>query len=392
MSGQLSAPNDIPLEEDHAAALKGVDDLDKAVKRLLDWAISQFGSPEHGSSARDVLDALEHAAPVRKRHDDAKKELTNSKILQYLLQVSPSADSADPKEASHQIISLIPHPEVDRYSSDKFEVAFKSKPIGDHVIQKLKRFQYEEVLQLIDFCREVPGGPSLSGVIFEGVAHRILAGNLTVRKAVLKAFQMSKGGTSDAPSFTMLPLPYDSDFLSSLPAREIASVDFDEESPYNNFPMNEKYFVPISPSNPFLDSLSVDYSKRPNKQDEVLVNVWVFQVTLTPRHAGSSQGYGQIGTFVKAANSYAETWLNKSTWMSGPIWTTRTRTPKVTVVTTVHYILVCPHEAETRRWAMPSGWQDAQEGVTSKAACFLIDLEVHTSSHCQHTSLLTTSP
>jgi len=279
---------DASLEKEHVAALINTlssgdtgDRVVVATKQLLDWAVSLFGSVKDGSSARDILDAVHHPAPVRDRHTAALERLTNTKLLQHLLHANPTND-LEPEDSSYQIVSLIPRPPADRHSSDSFQVEFKSKPIGDHAIQRLKTFQYEELLQLVSFCRAVPGGPSLAGVIFEQLANRMLAGDRDARRRTLRTYGMTASNQMpDKPSFTMSPTPSRSKFLDSKHARHIEPVNFNDPSAYTEFSMGDIYFVPTLSSNPLLDSFCVDYSNG-SKTSDVEVDVWLFQVTLSP--------------------------------------------------------------------------------------------------------------
>lgn len=370
---------DLSLDKEHRDALDGLtfsrdDPLHDAINRLLDWAIFHFGSVEKGSSIYDILDAIGRPASVRERYNGAVKGLTSPRILQYILQADPSS-SEDPDEASHRIIALVPHLPGNSFSSDRFEVAFKSKPIHDHVIRKLKDFRYEDILQLIRFCREEGNsGPSIARVVFEKVAHRVLAGSQVSRKHVLKTYLVEQDQTlPDSPSFSMLPTSQ-SMFSHSIHARQIASVNFNDESAYIGFPMADTYFVPNSLSNPLLDSFCVDYSQGLDL-DQVQVDVWLFQITLSSRHGlVSAGGYSQFRHILQAATSYAETWHSQE---SGSIRTAKKQSPELTIVTITHCVLVCPDELKSRKWNMSPGWfQRTQKDTQFKSECFLIDLDV----------------
>jgi len=214
-------------------------------------------------------------------------------------------------------------------------------------------------------------------VIFEKVANRILAGDRDARRRTLSTYGMTASNQMpDEPSFTMSPTPSRSKFLDSKNARHIESVNFNDASAYNEFSMGDIYFVPTSSSNSLLDSFCVDYSNGSGTSD-VEVDVWLFQVTLSPRHGGSAARYDQIKAAVRAAIAYAETWFYADSQSPGPVRGTKMRKRALKVDTTVHYVLVCPDEPIRRKWIIPAGWLDAkQKGVKYAAECFLIQLDV----------------
>jgi len=105
--GEDLSVEDASLEKEHIAALINTpssggtgDPVVDATRQLLDWAVSLFGSVKDGSSARDILDAIQHPAPVRDRHTAAVERLTNPKLLQHLLHANPTND-LEPEDSSY---------------------------------------------------------------------------------------------------------------------------------------------------------------------------------------------------------------------------------------------------------------------------------------------------
>jgi len=336
---------------------------------LLDWAVSQFGSSQEGSSAQDIFQAMHHPDTVRAEHEKEVTELTNDKLLQHLLYASPSIGEVDPAKTSHRIISISPifGPPFD---TDRFDIQFKSKPIGDRVIGMVKCFEYEEALQLIKFCRNVQGGNVFAREVFEAIGHRLLIGRTSIYRSMFSTYKMIAQGTDDAPIFTTATRPSGSKFFTHRTPRTLTSVNLDDPFPNGDRPLETLYFVPTSSSNPLIDSFAIDYSS--SKRNEVNAEIWIFQMTLSGRSPGSSSGYEQVKTVVKAAQAYGRIWLEENQTPSG----TRSRSPRVTIATTVHYVFVCPYEHTARTWAMPNGWLSIQEGVSSTAECFLVHLDV----------------
>jgi len=94
----------------------------------------------------------------------------------------------------------------------------------------------------------------------------------------------------------------------------------------------DKYYIPTVTNNPLFDSFVIDHDR-----DRRTVVISIFQITISPRHGGSADGYHLIRKIMIRVGA-----LLKEAGLDATI--------------KVAYFLVHPDSKLKHKWEMPAGW------------------------------------
>jgi len=319
---------------------------EKAITRLLQLSIEEFGSTKSGSSAHDVYSGIFQLEHTRKKYNDGLKRA----MFQTTIEQALPSFSSDSEEHSDYLVSLIPWRSERDNVSDRFEFAFKSDVIAARLFTKIQLMTYEETVHLIDFCRLTPPHPgsTFSSRMFEVMAHHVLSGNPLAAQRIGTMFDMQMFDTTFHWTKNISPktsVP----FCNSI-RRTISLVNFDVKGSYYNEAIPTGYFVRAqSPNNPLSDSFAAHCSDGG-------IHIWVFQMALSNGRVGSSR---EVELFIEAAKEHYEG--------SGKL-----------VKVHVHYVLVVPDSTrlDSCSWTMPEGRKKAHEDVNVTGHCLFIQAAV----------------
>lgn len=108
---------------------------------------------------------------------------------------------------------------------------------------------------------------------------------------------------------------------------------------------DKTYYVPSVPNFPLFDSFLIDFSLS---RRERIVTIWVFQMTVAPRHGGSAQGFPIIRKLIAALQGRLKAEASS-----------RKSKPSTVPTIRVRYVLVGPDSPSSARgWNMPKGWNE----------------------------------
>ena len=370
-SRELPVARQAIVDEDHWAALgndaESIVDVGKIEEKLLDWAFETYGSRQQGSAARDIYNALFTPSVMRASIKDA---LSHPLDYKHIIQANPGEKSGS-SNTLHCIISISPRSDG---SNNLFDFEFKSQVIARKALENIDLFSYREAIYLVRFCRLVPGGASFAGCVFESLAHYALAGKADVRGRIGDYHLMSTTSASNASKpiyrWSMSPSSQPSPIFIPEEERHIQRLDFSNPSSFSNVQLDQEYLVPTSPTNPLIDSLLVQFTCHDDLK--VVVDIWIYQMTLAARHGGSEKGYEQVRRIIKAAKAYAPSVLDDNGLITLQGKRKKTAKGRGQPQVNVHYVLVCPATPEiNRKWEMPIGWTNAHTGVNVTVGCLL---------------------
>jgi len=117
----------------------------------------------------------------------------------------------------------------------------------------------------------------------------------------------------------------------------------------------DKYYIPIAANNPLFDSFTINHDR-----DGRTAVISIFQITISPRHGGSGDGYRSIRKIM----------IRVSELLKGA-----EADPKPAIKVT--YFLVCPG-SKKYKWQMPVGWKKDNKlnDHCGEAFCIPVPVEV----------------
>jgi len=199
-------------------------------------------------------------------------------------------------------------------------------------MQKLEDRHLHNTYQLL---HQIPDSSSMAGRVFEAIAHRSLTAGWTNGTPPYPTHM--KSDNLEPPTFSTTPSPTSLvSYLAPIPAepRTVVLVDFARRLDNVTLESNN-YYKPTSPTHPLFDAFIISY---PEYMPHVTISC--FQMTISPRHGGSSQGY----RLIRKIMSHVRKLLPED---------------KHNIPVNVAYFLVCPLDASQHRWKMPVGWEQS---------------------------------
>jgi len=222
---------------------------------------------------------------------------------------------------------------------DHWAVEFKSIQIARKVMESMSLEEDSHLQDMYHLFRRISKASSLAGRIFEAIVHRLLSKGWQSDKPILQPIRMVSN-CCDPPTFSIDPTSQSSStpdtLLSSLApvrtgTRALTRVNFTHGLSDVTLD-NNKYYTPITPSHPPFDLFTINLDP-----DQHTVVISVLQITISPSHKGSAEGYPLIRKIMTRVCEL----LKKA---------------DLRATVKVAYFLVCPEGASQHQWQMPVDW------------------------------------
>ena len=301
--------------------------MDDALKILVQNAIEEFGL-----AARDVYNGVFDLRVTRQQHADALRLLDYSKLRNLVVSFS---DNRELDAVSDRIVVVYPRSAVLRL--DRWEIDFKSIRIANEAVELMRSAEDNHLRDMYHLLHKIPeGSTSMAGWIFKARVHRMLSGGWQLGLPVPRPIRMATNWC-DPPAFSTgsppSPSPIPDTLLPSLvPARTVVRVSLIHK--LNDVTLDEnRYYILTASNRPLFDSFTITHGKG-------TVVISVFQITISPKHEGSSKGY----LFIRKIMTRVRELLKKEGL-------------KATIQ--IAYILVCPDGQH--KWQMPNDWSKSVE-------------------------------
>ena len=217
---------------------------------------------------------------------------------------------------------------------DQWTVDFKSVRIAEEAVEWMRKQEDTYLCHTYDSLRRIPEGSTMAGWVFKGIAHRKLSGGWAdgeptsmlsnLRDPPTFSTVPSSSPSPDAPAFlsSFTPLCTESRTVVQIDFRKLSDVTLDTKCYY-------KLTAAIHPS---FDSFIISFTP-----DRLTVIISVFQITISTKHQGSSQGYVHIRKLISHVHRHLKE-INSG------------------AVVEVAYYLVCPEGESQHEWLMPPNW------------------------------------
>lgn len=311
-------------EEEDSISLQSAKD---ALHALLDAAIERFGY-----AARDVFQGVFH--PNSWWH-----EPTFSLDYESLERMIFALTTGSETHASHEILVVCPVSKTTGYSSDSWQLNFKSDWVAKSVLKQLQAAEYIDIRKKINYLRTFPRIGAVAEWYFVPLAHRELSapkcsGFWPLTRMTQKGILEDPKG--DHPIFVETPVP--SNVMFTQGGRELVTF-IDIPAKLEEY----KYYQPAQVKFPLIDAFTVEF----DNSDAIL---WVIQIITSQSHGSSAaSGYKDIRMIVGILKKQLREAMksdNEQTALG----------PRVEV----RYLLVTPAGDlnKPREWHFPKGWNE----------------------------------
>jgi len=304
-AGQLPAPEEITV--------------DNVLKILVHNATEEFGF-----APRDVYEGVLDLPSTMASHAAAVRRLNYSKLIAL---VETFSDKRELDDFSHRVVAV--HPVSFLATQDHWLIKFKSDRIASKVVESMRLGEDKHLRETYGLLDNIPESSSLAGWVFEAIVHRMFSEGWRLADGSMPRPTCMDSDGRNPPTFSAtgtLPSPHAP--LRHY-ARTVVRINFNQLSDVTLD--NNKYYIPAATDSPLFDSFTIDRSWR-------TVVISIFQITTSPDHAGSAEGYELIRKIILHVRKL----LNEK--------------PQKTTVKVV-YFLVCPEGGSGKsKWHMPAGW------------------------------------
>ena len=307
--------------------------VDNAIKILVSNAIEEFGF-----AYRDVYNGVFNLPRTKCEHANVafkyrcSRRLEERGVLETLVEMFSENYLLD--DYRYPEVAVNPH-QISAYGG--WTIDIKSVRIKRRAVESLRLDPVGDLWKTYSLLRKLPNGSNFAGLVFEAITHRMLSGGW--QGLMPHPARMASDG-GDPPVFSTDPSALSSStpdtLLSSLAllrfgTRAVTQVDFTHE--LSDVTLDEgKYYVSATTNNPLFDSFTIDHDL-----DRRTVVISVFQVTISERHEGSTEGYPIVRRIMACVRKLLnETGLN--------------------AIVKVVYFLVCPEDGTQHQWQMPMDW------------------------------------
>ena len=337
------------------ASLVGpVDLVDNALKTLLENATEEFGHAPH-----DVYQGVFNLGSTIGNHDTTIQKLTHSSLKEL---VEKFYTDLEFEGASHHIIMVSPRPF--EANLDMWTIDFKSVRIERKVVESMRKLEARHLGDTYSLLSEIPDSSSMAGWVFEAIAHRNLTAGWTNGTPPYPTSMESND--LEPPTFSTTPSPtHLVSYLAPIPAEPRTVVLVDLLLGLDDVTLeHHRYYKPTSPAHPLFDAFIISY---PESMPHITISC--FQMTIAPRHGGSSQGYRLIRKIMGHVRRL----------LPGD---------KRNMSVNVAYFLVCPQDTSQHRWKMPVGWNQYTKTQDHRGNAYCLRIP----SHCMFHSFLVLQP
>jgi len=227
---------------------------------------------------------------------------------------------------------------------------FKSVRIAEEASEWMREQEDAHLRHTYDLLHNTPEGSALAGWVFEGIAHRKLSGGW----ADMPQPTSMLSNLRDPPAFSTItsspPSPntpaFPSSFTLCTESRTSVRIDFRDLSDVTLD--NKHYYEPTATNHPLFHSFTVSFTP-----DGLTVIIAVFQMSISTRHQGSSQGYVHICKLIAHVRRCL-----KEIYSGAAV--------------KVAYYLVCPDGESKHEWLMPPDWNKSVKINDHRGQAFLL--------------------
>ncbi|KAK7442760.1 hypothetical protein VKT23_016007 [Stygiomarasmius scandens] len=313
-------------EPQQAAALT----LDGALKILLMAATEEFGL-----APRDVYEAIFNPVCIMKTHQSALSDVCYDELYAVVKRSNTYPNS---KSLTHRIFSIYPDPS----SELDWKINFKSPNIARKALDRMEQREKDGDIEMYRHFKNSQEASAIASRLFESIANKRLASD-NLSSCVL--FPMANSGTDNSP---ILSINFSN--ANSAPATNvslpIAKMDITDFSGKVRDPLvlMDRFYRPEASSNPLFDAFCAVRTDD-DDSESVYIDLWIFQHTTSHSHQGSDLGYPFIRKIIRGLENSFQTGANELK-------------RKLSVCTSVHYVLVVPEDDENGfwEWIMPAGY------------------------------------
>ena len=298
--------------------------VDNALKILLHNAIEEFGF-----APRSVYNGVFSLPNTKGDHVVAVESLRCPDLKDLVGRFSTECELDG---FSQRVVAVHPHPPTDSDRYDLWELKFKSIRIAKEVAVLMRLEEDQQLRETYTLLYTTPCDSTLAGCVFEAIAHRMLPRCLSDRTMPRPILMVSE--KKIPPLFSMCSPSARHASLSSLASphghtMDVTRVDFTRG--LSNVTLDDdRYYIPTASNNPLFDSFTI---RRDRDKNTVVISI--FQITISPKHGGSAEGYLLIRKIIAHVRDLLE-------GREDPV--------------KIEYILVCPEDRSQHQWQMPVGW------------------------------------
>ncbi|KIJ23241.1 hypothetical protein M422DRAFT_39715 [Sphaerobolus stellatus SS14] len=349
--------DELKIDEGSTEAATEVEEEDKIFKvdmTTIDGALEVLAHAavqDSGPIARDVFEAIFYPEAAYEKRKEALDAVTYEDLQEF--SKTFRANTLFPHQTiSHRIVAVdpvalsAPSPKFAyQRMREGWTIDYRCVQIAREMTEKLKEKEDERLAESFRLFRSCAQSSALASWILEPIAHRILCANARQNLVLIKM----RGDLSvDAP---VLDVDFKKDIAKGypqLPGGDRDLVTFYVEGLTDL--TDNAYYIPERLNIPLFDSFLVE-RRAPETTDMELI-LWVFQISTSPTHGGSREGYVSIRRIIKSLKSSFETIEVKDG--DGKIIKMQKREIKITV----NYVYVTPREGDHTQyqWRCPGGW------------------------------------
>ena len=294
---------------------------------------------EFGFAPCDVYNGILDFPHMEKNHNNAMWEFDYYKLATL---VKNFPEGHQPNNFLQCVVVVHPHKFLD--DLDRWEIDFKSVRIGRKLMERIRREENNRLRETYNLFHNIQEGSTLAGWTFEALAHHMFTKGWEGPPP--KVFHMESNG-GDPPVFCSSSSPSKS---LDLRIRNVTEVNF--KYTLSNMTLGgDKYYIPAMTDNPLFNSFTIKHHRIRH-----IVEISVFQITVSKTHRGSPEGYRLIRKIMDRVHVL----LNEV---------------RLKAKVEVEYFLVCPKQSQLR-WEMPGGWDEnvTRRDHRGKVKCLYIPI------------------
>ena len=347
--GPSAADQDEDMVDEADQPQTPLDKVDNALKILVRNATEEFGF-----IPLDAYQGVFNLPRAKEKHTIAVRSLDCSRLITIVREFSTSRGMSS--ATAERVIAVSPIDYVP--SLDRWKIDFKSARIARKVVESMRSEEDRHLWRAYDLLQRGQEGSALAGLIFETIVHRKFSGSsedesrpqpipMRCDKCDPPTFSIDLSSSSPTPGTSL------SSFTPLRPhARTVVPVNLADDSLSDVTLDTNKYYTQTTATNSLFDSFTIDHDR-----DRRTVVISIFQITISPRHGGSADGYHLIRKIMTHVGKLLE-----ETGLDATI--------------KVAYFLVCPEGESQHQWQMPADWNKYTGIYDHRGDAFYIDIPI----------------
>jgi len=347
-------PDDMDMDSNFGAG----QEVEHAIKVLIGEAVANFVF-----APRVTYGAIFYPDEARATHDGVIKRLEYSELERLACNFVENRSLIS--DASHHLISIMPHKKVNFTKIDNWAISFKSIQIAKKVVTEMRKEEDYRLRQMYDTFSRSPESSGMAGFVFEALAHRMIWEGSWLNREPQTSHMYSN--REEPPSFsTAIPsfgigtsLPP----IPPLPLNGRRDTAIELARNLNDFtPDSGMYYIPNASNTPLFESFTITFN-----QLESTALISIFQMTISGVHHGSTKSYDVIRKIIRRVRELHSSFQIR-----------------------VAYWLVCPsQDLQERSWEMPLGWSDNASINNHRGHVFCLRIPVEVCHLCSPQYLIT---